>query len=190
VAAALRVLSERGPIETMKTLEAVQSGFGRDLQVQLFLEDLAREVVAMASADFAGEKVEAAMDKLRAVPRTAKPYIEAQSKLAEIYLLAMGSLEDARRCYGEVAAVAPGSFEASVGAARLFEGERQFGKAADSWKAAIALRPDSIPARLQLSVCLARQGRLDEARIQCLEAIKLDPANGDAQRLLRKIDGE
>src|SRR6186713_1810725 len=58
-----------------------------------------------------------------------------------------------------------------------------------SLTAAVTARPDDVPLRLHLAGLLLDAGRQGEAVGQVAQALKQEPANADAQALMRKLLG-
>ena len=51
----------------------------------------------------------------------------------------------------------------------------------------LRLRPDHVPARVNLGLALAKQQRFDEAEMHFREVVRLDPANQRAHQSLDLI---
>jgi tetratricopeptide (TPR) repeat protein len=71
--------------------------------------------------------------------------------------------------------------------ARTLEGEDDISGAIDSYRQAIALLPDSAALRIELASLYARQGQIPDAEREVNAALRSEPGNRDAHRLLGGI---
>ena len=64
---------------------------------------------------------------------------------------------------------------------------RELAPAAESFEAALALRPDLADAHLFLAQVRGDQGRLDEAIMHCSRVLEMNPRDADARTLLAAL---
>lgn len=74
-----------------------------------------------------------------------------------------------------------------LGLARMYE--QKWGKAAEQFTKVVELEPEFADAHANLSVCLARLGRPDEARSAVERAIEIDPDKKRFRKLRRQLTG-
>jgi Flp pilus assembly protein TadD len=67
---------------------------------------------------------------------------------------------------------------------------QSYTRAVTELETAVRLAPDRAPVRVDLADVLATLGRLDEARREYAEAIRLDPANREARAGLAALRRE
>jgi len=73
---------------------------------------------------------------------------------------------------------------------RTLEGRDDFAGAAAAYRKAIALLPDAAELHAELGALLARQGRAAEAIAEASAAVKIEPANREANRTLGLVQSQ
>jgi spermidine synthase len=183
VAEAVKLFAEEQPVLAMKTLPRDAS----DPRTKVFIDHVSDALLALAYRRLdASRDPSGAAEAFLLVPPSSARHSEAQVQLGGLALEAR-DLEAARRSFRIARESDPKSFGAAVGLAQIHEARREFEPALDLWREAVALRPDSVPARFQLAFCLSRLGRTEEARTECRRVLELDPGNARASRLLADL---
>lgn len=166
----------------MEKLRSLESLHGRDRQVRAYMDAVAQRVRANAQAAQASGDPQTAIHNLRAIPRAAQLYGEAQLDLAILYH-AVGRPEEAKRCLADASAD-PQSFAGLAVRGAVHEDAGRIEEAVAVWREAIRLNPGSAAAYARLASCLQKLGRKDEARQAARRAVELDPGHLKAVRLL------
>jgi tetratricopeptide (TPR) repeat protein len=97
-----------------------------------------------------------------------------------------GNYREAEKDLAEAIRLAPGNNEAHLLMAQVYEAESRHGDAAAELETSLAL-DNNVGAQLWLARIYLTLGRLAQAQEHGREALMLDPANQDAQRLVREI---
>ena len=174
----------RSVIEVLEYLDANGIGLGDDEPTRQHFERYA--YLARLEARFqrrAGHYAEASR-LLRAVPRASKHYVDALFERA-LVATAAGRSSEAERSVREILTEHPGSFAALCLQAQAAP---PGAPAAERWRAALVLRPDSDDAHAHLAGELAEAGLKEEARAEARKALELEPENAFAKQVLEKLD--
>ncbi len=105
-----------------------------------------------------------------------------------VELLRAGKAQEAVRELEAAIWILPGYTLAHFNLSRAYESLGRLNDAQAAALRAILLRPDEVRNRLQLGIILLRAGRLKAAREVYLRALRMDPANVEAQSRLREIE--
>lgn len=117
-------------------------------------------------------KTQAAIDKLRAVVRSAPTHLDARLFLGEA-LAEQGALPAAGAEYRAALRIKPDSSKAHARLAGLFAQQEQFDRAIEHYRQALQTDPDGVELHYNLGLALDRLGRLAEAESELRIAIDL-----------------
>lgn len=98
-------------------------------------------------------------------------------------------LPEAREAFQAVVRAYPEDNDAQVGLAYVELASGELEQAEAAFARVLAADPDEVSAITGLGHVRYRQGRRDEARQQFSRVIELDPGNGEADEMLKRIDG-
>ena len=154
------VARDPGDLETRLQLARALTGLGRMEEAR---SELRTVVVAPRRSESDG-------------PRISHYKAQAHRMLGSLSATA-GDTEAAITSYRASLAEDAGQPKVHLALAELFGDTNQMGKGIEHLEAALALEPDLAPARYNLGVFLAIQGREDEAIPQLEEAVRLDPSD-------------
>jgi protein O-mannosyl-transferase len=128
-----------------------------------------------------------AMEKYRQAIALDPGYAEARVNLGNA-LLERGDLDGARDQYSQAAANRPDNVEAQFNLANLLlTHDKRPDLAIPHYLAAVNSDPNRADVRANLAVALFEMGRYDDAREQCLIALRIDPDLSPAKQVLEKL---
>ena len=121
-----------------------------------------------------------------------KPSAAARSKADALYAEAMLLPQDGDRAtalglFRQIVALDPSFTEAQIKLANLFLQSGQTDEALAQLQAASATHPDSIPIEVALGYTLRLRGQNDEAVRVCTRALRQDPSQSAAMRVLLEV---
>ena len=87
----------------------------------------------------------------------------------------------------DLARQVPSSFEVHELLGLTYGAQSRDARAVEHLQIAVNLDPTSAPARANLAAGLLRQGKSQEAEIQCRKGLELDPQNYDANRIFAEL---
>jgi len=153
---------------------------------------LARAHLALADTHYASKNFPAAETRYRAALEYDPALAPAHTGLGNI-ALTRGDSGQAETAYRAAATLDPESRDARVGLARVFMSREDVAGALRELRSGIDNAGDSQEAaslRYMMAAVLASAGRTDEAKRELEKILSEFPAQPDAQRLMRELQGE
>jgi spermidine synthase len=184
LATRLRALEDREGFA--QALEGMSGAMISEPDTLRFFNSMALKLGRDAVKEFEAGHVGSAIGLMSRTPRNSSAYVPSRVMLADMYKKS-NRREDARRCYAEALSLQPRLFAAAAGLAAMIEEEGDWADAISRWEQVVLLQPRSVPARVRLASCLLKASRNEEARRQCIEILRIDPANAEAARLLGRV---